>query len=64
MSKPSIILLASITIALGGVCGSALSAQPVGRALQNKPAFNATAALETAEGRFAADGRATALYQP
>ena len=49
MSKPSIILLASITIALGGVCGSALSAQPVGRALQNKPAFNATAALETAE---------------
>ena len=28
------------------------------------PAFNAVAAFETTEGRFAADGRATTLYQP
>ncbi len=64
MTKPSNFLLASIAIALGGFCGSALALQPVVQMLQNKPAINANAALETAEGQFAADGRATALFQP
>lgn len=64
MIKPSNFLFASIAIALSGFCSSALALQPAAQSLQDKPSFNAAAALETAEGRFAADGRATALYQP
>ncbi len=64
MIKPSNLLVAAIGIALGGLCSPALALQPAAQSLQNKLAFNAHAALETAEGRFAADGRATALYQP
>ena len=36
---------------------------PVGQD-SGRTAFNASASLETAEGRFAADGRAVVLYQP
>ncbi|HET9033210.1 MAG TPA: hypothetical protein VFN25_09920 [Dokdonella sp.] len=54
----------SLTIALVASGGSALALQPAANSIQNKPAFNAIAALETSEGRFAADGRATALYHP
>lgn len=64
MIKSSNFLVVAIAIAVGGFGGSALALQPAVQSLQNKPAFNALAAVETAEGRFAADGRATALYQP
>ena len=64
MIKPTNFLLASIALALGGSCGAVSALQPALHSLENKPAFNAAAAQETAEGRFAADGRASALYQP
>lgn len=52
----------AITLALSGT--PTLALQSSAQSAQTKPAFNAIAAVETAEGRFAADGRATTLYQP
>jgi hypothetical protein len=54
----SFLLLPALT------CATAMAMGPGPDVAQNKPAFNAVAALDTAEGRFAADGRAIALYHP
>jgi zinc metalloprotease ZmpB len=54
----------SFLLLLALSCATALAMGPGSDVAQNKPAFNAVAALDTAEGRFAADGRAVALYRP
>ncbi len=58
------LLTASLVMALVVVSPSARALQQSSQSVQNKLAFNAVAAVENAEGRFAADGRATTLYQP
>jgi zinc metalloprotease ZmpB len=45
-------------------CATALALGSGADVDQPKPAFNAVATLETADGRFAGDGRAIVLYRP
>ena len=58
------LLTASLAIALVSLAPSARALQPGSPTAQNAPAFNAVAAVENSEGRFADDGRAMTLYQP
>ena len=58
-------LTAAVAVALASLTAIAAAKQPIegapGSSLQ---AFNETAAIESAAGRFAADGRAQTLFQP